>query len=209
MITLKGKPVEKPGSDRLVVFQETELFNWLNLWDNTIFGPLAQGKDLEDAIKSTKWWIDRVGLGGFEEKFPLQLSGGMQRRAELIRSLINQPEVMLMDEPFRGLDALTREFMQEYTVELFEELRIPIFFITTEIEEAIFLSDTIIFFSRCPGKVAKIMKVDLPRPRKLEMANTEEFYEYKREAINILYSKDMVEGGGWDIVQKLGREVTE
>jgi len=207
-IKLYGKPVTKPGQDRLVVFQETELFNWLNLWDNIIFGPIVQGKKLEKAIKDAKWWIDRVGLGGFEDKYPLQLSGGMQRRAELVRSLINQPKVMLMDEPFRGLDALTRGFMQEYTVQLFEELRIPIFFITTEIEEAIFMSDTIVFFSRCPGTVIKIMPIDLPRPRKLEMTASKEFFKYKKEAIDILYSKEMVEEGGWDIVKKLGKEVT-
>ncbi|MBA7566960.1 Bicarbonate transport ATP-binding protein CmpD [subsurface metagenome] len=206
-ITINGEPIMRPGSDRLVVFQETELFYCMNLWDNTMFGPLAQNKDLEDSIKDTKWWIDRVGLEGFEDKFSLQLSGGMQRRAELIRGLINRPKVMLMDEPFRGLDALTKQFMQEYTNDLFEELHIPIFFITTEIEEAIFLSDTIIFFTPGPGKVAKIMNIDLPRPRKLEMIITAQFFEYKREAINILYSKEMMEEGGWEIVRKLGKEV--
>jgi len=207
-ILLNNEPVRKPGSDRLVVFQETQLFNWMNLWDNTIFGPLCQKRPLEESIRDTKWWIDRVGLGGFEDKYPLQLSGGMQRRAELIRSLVNRPEIMLMDEPFRGLDALTRQFMQEYTTDLFEELRIPILFITTEIEEAIFLSDVIVFFTRAPGKVARIMNIDLPRPRKLEMTATEKFFEYKAEAIELLYSKDMVEEGGWEIIKKLGKEVT-
>jgi NitT/TauT family transport system ATP-binding protein len=207
-IYLNGNPIRKPGSDRLVVFQETELFNWMNLWDNTSFGLVVQNKPLNDVVSISKTWIDRVGLGGFEEKYPLQLSGGMQRRAELLRSLVNQPEIMLMDEPFRGLDALSRQFMQEYTTELFEEVKIPILFITTEIEEAIFLSDEIVFLSQRPARLVKKVRIDLPRPRKLEMVASEEFFKYKSEAIDLLYSKEMVEEGGWEIIKKLGREVT-
>lgn len=207
-IYLNGKRITKPDSDRLVVFQETELFNWMNLWDNTSFGLVVQKKPIDDVVNISKTWIDRVGLGGFEDKYPLQLSGGMQRRAELLRSLVNQPQIMLMDEPFRGLDALSRQFMQEYTTELFEEVKIPILFITTEIEEAIFLSDEIIFLSQRPARLVKKVQIDLPRPRKLSMIAGEEFFKYKSEAIQLLYSKEMVEEGGWDIIQKLGKEVT-
>ncbi|MBA7534433.1 Vitamin B12 import ATP-binding protein BtuD [subsurface metagenome] len=171
-VLFNGEKVKGPGDNRLVIFQETALFNWLNLWENILWGPLSRTrnlKNLDEPIKKTQWWIERVGLKGFEEKYPLQLSGGMQRRAELIRGLVNEPLLLLMDEPFRGLDAMTRQLMQEYVNGLFEEIKhTTIFFITTDIQEAIFMSDKIYFMSVTPGRIVKEMVIDLPRPRKLE-----------------------------------------
>lgn len=208
-VVFNGKPVRGPGDDRLVVFQETALFEWLNLWENTLWGPLsrasrAKGKSLDDAVRRTARWIGRVGLKGFEEKYPLQLSGGMQRRAELIRGLVNEPSLLLMDEPFRGLDAMTRQLMQEYVTKLFEEVeRITFFFITTDVQEAIFMSDLIYFMSPAPATITKEMVVDLPRPRKLDVITTHEFFHYKKQAIDAVYSEENVEKGGWGIVKKL------
>jgi NitT/TauT family transport system ATP-binding protein len=205
-ILFRGEPVRGPDADRLVVFQETALFGWLNLWENIIWGPLSRtkGKIPDAALDRTERWIERVGLKGFEEKFPLQLSGGMQRRAELIRGLVNEPALLLMDEPFRGLDAMTRELMQEYVTELFEELEhITFFFITSDIQEAIFMSDMVYFMSCGPGTITKKMTIALPRPRKLDIISTQQFFNYKREAINAVYSGENVEKGEWEIVKRL------
>jgi ABC-type nitrate/sulfonate/bicarbonate transport system ATPase subunit len=120
-IHLDGRPVNRPGEDRLVVFQETALFPWMSVLDNVAFGPLSRNtgpraKVIERALAL----LDKVGLNGFARRYPGQLSGGMQRRVELARAIINEPRVMLMDEPFRGLDAMTRELMQEHYLALFE-----------------------------------------------------------------------------------------
>lgn len=210
-ILFRGEPVRGPDADRLIVFQETALFQWLNLWENTIWGPLSRtkGKMPDEVLDKTARWIERVGLKGFENKFPLQLSGGMQRRAELIRGLVNEPSLLLLDEPFRGLDAMTRELMQEYVTELFEEMeRISFLFITSDIQEAIFMSDMVYFMSPSPATITKKMAVDLPRPRKLEITTTPEFFHYKGEAIDAVYCEENVEKGCGEIVREL-REALE
>lgn len=180
---IDGEAVIGPGKDRLVVFQETALFPWKTLWENTIYGPMVQGKDLTDIADKAEYLINLVGLTGFEDKYPNQLSGGMQRRAELIRALINEPKVLLMDEPFRGLDAMTREIMQEYIIKVFETTGVSIFFITAELEEAIFLGDKAYFLTARPGKIKKEMDIDLPRPRKFEHLTSQKFLDLQREAI--------------------------
>ena len=182
--TIDGVPVHGPGADRLVVFQETALLPWMTLWENTLYGPKVQGKDLMGEVADrAEELINMVGLTGFEEKYPSQLSGGMQRRAELIRALINQPKVLLMDEPFRGLDAMTRGIMQEYIIKLFEQTGTTILFVTAELEEAIFLGDVAYFLTAAPATVKKRLVIDLPRPRKFEHLTTPAFVELQREAI--------------------------
>ncbi len=181
---IDGVPVSGPGADRLVVFQETALLPWMTLWENTLYGPKVQGKDLMGEVADrAEELINMVGLTGFEEKYPSQLSGGMQRRAELIRALINQPKVLLMDEPFRGLDAMTRSIMQEYIIKLFEHSGTTILFVTAELEEAIFVGDVAYFLTVAPASVKKRMVINLPRPRKFEHLSTSNFVELQREAI--------------------------
>jgi NitT/TauT family transport system ATP-binding protein len=180
---IDGKSVEGPGGDRLVVFQETALLPWKTLWENTIYGPMVQGKDLMEIADKAEYLIDLVGLNGFEDKYPDQLSGGMQRRAELIRCLINEPKVLLMDEPFRGLDAMTRQIMQEYIIKLFESTGVTILFITAELEEAIFLGDVAYFLTVRPAQVKKEIIINLPRPREFHHLTSREFLELQREAI--------------------------
>lgn len=177
-----GIPVSGPGPDRLVVFQETALFDWMTLWDNTLFGPKMQGKKGKEVQEKARELISISGLDGFEMKFPGQLSGGMQRRAELIRALVNEPEILLMDEPFRGLDAMTRAMMQEYFLKVFETAQTTMLLITSELEEAVFMGDSVYLLSAMPTRVKKVLPVDLPRPRTLEQQTSIEFAELQDKA---------------------------
>ncbi len=174
-IAVDGTPVEGPGWDRLVVFQESALFPWKTTMANVVFGPINRGIPKPDAMRQATELLAKFGLAGFEHKYPSQLSGGMQRRAELARAMINSPRIMLLDEPFRGLDALTRELMQEYLLRVFEENRITTLFVTTEIEEAIYLADRIVVLSGCPATAKETVEVNLRRPRDIKMLSTKEF----------------------------------
>ena len=202
-ILLDGKAVSGPSKDRMVVFQETALIPWQTAYENVAFGPRLRG-DLSGAAlrERAEELLIKVGLGEFLHKYPLQLSGGMQRRAELARALINDPKVMIMDEPFRGLDAMSRGLMQEFFLRLFEENRRTNLFVTSEIDEAIFLADSIIILSNQPAHVRKIVAIDLPRPRDYKMLSSPEAFDYKREAMEILHEEAMRSfkaGSGSDI----------
>ncbi|MCB1503953.1 MAG: ABC transporter ATP-binding protein [Hyphomicrobiaceae bacterium] len=192
VILLDGNPVKGPGKDRMVVFQETALIPWQTTYQNVVFGPKLRGdlkgKALEDEAKRL---LVKVGLGEFMHKYPLQLSGGMQRRAELARALINDPRVMIMDEPFRGLDAMSRGLMQEFFLRLFEENRRTNLFVTSEIDEAIFLADRLVILSNRPASVRKVIEIDLPRPRHYTMLNSPEAFAYKRDAMELLHEEAM------------------
>ena len=146
------------------------------------------GKDLEN---TTMKLLEMVGLEDFRSKYPSQLSGGMQRRAELVRAMINQPKVMMMDEPFRGLDAMTRALMQEYYVRLFEEHRGTNLFVTSELEEGIFLADRLVVLTNQPCQVKKVMDVNLPRPRTFDMMAMPEYVDIKREVLELLHDEAM------------------
>ena len=189
-ILLDGRPVTGPSKDRLVVFQETALMPWLTTYQNVTFGPKLRGDipraQLKEAADSI---IETVGLKEFRDKYPLQLSGGMQRRAELARALINQPLVMIMDEPFRGLDAMTRQLMQEFYMRLCEREARTNVFVTSELEEAIILADSLVVLSNRPATVREIVQIDLPRPRNLDMLSSSQAYEYKRHAMEMLHEE--------------------
>jgi NitT/TauT family transport system ATP-binding protein len=191
-ITLDGVPVKGPGKDRLVVFQETALFPWMTTLQNVMYGPLVRReKNSKELEREAMELLRKVGLSEFRDKYPTQLSGGMQRRAELVRALINRPKIMMMDEPFRGLDAMTRELMQEYYVRLFEESQLTNLFITSEIEEAIFLADRLIILSNRPAKVRTVMEIDLPRPRGFKILTSRGYLRYKQEALEVLHEEAM------------------
>ena len=191
-ITINGRPITGPGHDRMVVFQETALIPWQTTYQNIVFGPKLRGDRKSSEIEAeANELLVKVGLAEFKEKFPIQLSGGMQRRAELARAMINHPLVMIMDEPFRGLDAMSRELMQEFFVRLFEEYRRTNLFVTSEIEEAIFLADRLVVLSNRPTTVRQIIDIKLPRPRELHMLSGSEAYEYKREAMELLHEEAM------------------
>ncbi len=189
-ITIDGQPIAGPSSDRLVVFQETALFPWMTTWQNIVYGPRVQrSRDKADIEEEALRLLDRVGLREFRDKYPSQLSGGMQRRAELARAMINEPRLMLLDEPFRGLDAMTRELMQEYFLRLYEEKRQTVLFVTSEIDEAIFLADKLVLMSNKPGHIIKSFDIDLPRPRDPHVLTSQEYLRYKEEALEILHDE--------------------
>jgi len=191
-IALNGKPITGPGRDRLVVFQESALFPWMSTYDNIMYGPRARGEDTQQARDMAKFLLEKVGLTAFRDKYPPQLSGGMQRRAELARAMINNPDVMILDEPFRGLDAMSKELMWEYYAGLFEESRRTNFFVTTDIDEAIYLADRLLIMTNTPARVRATLEIDIPRPRKIaDLFNNERANEVKMEALSLLHEEAM------------------
>ena len=191
-IQIDGKPINGPGQDRLVVFQESALFPWMTTYDNIMYGPRARGEDTQAARDQAEFLLEKVGLRAFRKKYPPQLSGGMQRRAELARAMINNPDVMILDEPFRGLDAMSKELMWEYYAALFEESRRTNFFVTTDIDEALFLADRLIIMTNIPTKVRATLEVNLPRPRRLaNIFDNEHANEVKMQALSLLHEEAM------------------
>ncbi len=188
-VYLDGEPVQEPGCDRLVVFQESALFPWMTVHANVTFGCQVQGMPETEIKEKAKIILKKVGLFDFRDKYPAQLSGGMQRRAELARALINDPKIMLMDEPFRGLDAMTRQLMQEFYVRLYEEEGHTNLFVTHEIDEAIFLADRLAIMTFQPGKIKAEIEVDLPRPRSFKVMATPEFMKIRAQALDMLYEE--------------------
>ena len=187
-----GKPVTGPGLDRLVVFQESALFPWMSTYDNIMFGPRARGEDTPEMRAFAEMLLQKVGLGAFRKKYPSQLSGGMQRRAELARSMINKPDIMILDEPFRGLDAMTKKLMQEYYANLYEEFRRTTFFVTTDIAEAIYLADRILIMTNIPTQVREVIEVNLPRPRHIEdITENDAANAIKMKALGLLHEEAM------------------
>ena len=191
-ITINGQPVTGPGRDRLVLFQESALFPWMNTWDNVMYGPRARGEATRQTREMAEFLLNKVGLAQFRKKYPTQLSGGMQRRAELARAMINNPAVMILDEPFRGLDAMTKVLMWEYYAALFEETRRTNFFVTTDIDEALFLADRLLIMSNIPTQLRAVLEIDLPRPRtQLELVENDRANEIKMKALSILHEEAM------------------
>ncbi len=190
-ILLNGHPVKGPSHERMVVFQESALMPWLTVYNNIIFGPKLrlERSSATDIHADAQALLEKVGLSAFAQQYPGQLSGGMQRRAELARALINHPQLMLMDEPFRGLDALSHELMQDFFLNLFEETRNTCLFVTSEVDEAILLADQVAILSNRPAHVRKVLSINLPRPRNRDILLSAKACAYKREALELLYEE--------------------
>lgn len=164
-VLVNDKKVEKPGPDRGVVFQRTALFPWLTVMGNVEYGPKCAGMSKKERREKAQYYIDLVGLTGFENAYPSKLSGGMQQRVGIARAYCNEPAVMFLDEPFGHLDAQTRYLMQEELMRIWEQEKRTIVFVTNNIEEAIFLADRIVLMTNCPSTIKTEYKIDLPRPR--------------------------------------------
>lgn len=164
-IILDGTRITIPDSKRGMVFQEYSLFPWRNVTENIIFGPEMKGVARKKAIQDAEKYLELVGLTQFKDSFPYELSGGMRQRVAIARALANEPEVLLMDEPFGALDAQTRNSLQHQLLEIWNKKHITILFVTHSVDEAVFLADRIVVMTARPGKIKEIIKVDLPRPR--------------------------------------------
>lgn len=164
-ITLNGEEISGPGSDRGMVFQEFGLFPWRTVKRNIEFGLDIQKKGEQEKEEISKRYIELVGLTGFENSHPNQLSGGMKQRVGIARALASNPAILLMDEPFGALDAQTRNQMQKELLRIWQETKKTIIFVTHSVDEAVFLADRVVVLTSRPGKVKTIHKIGLPRPR--------------------------------------------
>ena len=171
-----NKPLADQGADRMVVFQNGALFPWKSLLDNIAYGPIVQGiMDKKEANDKATEMLAEAGLGDVAQKYPGEVSSGMARRAEIVRALINDPKVLLLDEPYRAMDALTKSIMHESLLEVYDRTKVTIFFITHDLEEAIFLGDRVVVMTTRPAKTKKIVEVPIERPRDYKLLSSENF----------------------------------
>jgi NitT/TauT family transport system ATP-binding protein len=182
-LTVAGAAVDKPGPDRGVVFQDAALFPWLTVWENVIFGPKTQGQPASAYAAKANEMLRIVGLSDFKNHLPVQLSGGMRQRVGIARILTMGSQVLLMDEPFGALDAQTRLSMQELLLTVWHQLKPTIVFVTHDIDEALFLADTVYVMSARPGRIQARITVPLSRPRTIEDTTSETFNAMKREIL--------------------------
>jgi len=185
-VLVNNREVDGPGSDRGVVFQEDALFPWLTVRENIGYGLVRAGRSREEIREKASRFIRLVGLEGFSEFYPDQLSGGMKQRVALARVLVNEPDALLMDEPFAALDALTRASMQNLLLEVWGTMPQTILFITHDVDEALILSERIYVMTAGPGCILEEVSVELPRPRTMEVMATPDFLAVKRKLVNLL-----------------------
>ena len=176
-VLISGRPVDGPGQDRGMVFQQSSLFPWLSAVENIEFGPKNAGVDKETRRAQALELIELVHLQGFENKYPRELSGGMQQRVAIARAMAIDPDIMLMDEPFGALDQLTREDMQRELLRIWETRKKTVLFVTHSISEAIYLSDRVLVFAPHPGCIKQEFTIDIPRPRKKSSTEYMTYYE--------------------------------
>jgi len=184
-LLVDGKAIEGPSPERGMVFQGYTLFPWKTVKENVMFGPLMKGASNASAEASAREWIDIIGLKKYENQYPHQLSGGMKQRVAIARALVNEPKILLMDEPFGALDPHTRQKMQKHLMDLWQNIDITIIFVTHDMDEAILLADRIVALKASPGEIKEIIEVDLPRPRNSELMLTPEFKRL-RERVDFL-----------------------
>jgi NitT/TauT family transport system ATP-binding protein len=176
-LRLDGEPLPAtPGADRVVVFQNGALFPWLTVLDNVTYGPVVQRRmSRPDARALARERLAQAGLAGMEDRYPAGLSTGVQRRVEIVRALVNEPRVLLLDEPFRGLDSITRSIMQQALLELYDRSGTTVLFITHDIEEAAFLGSRVSVMSTRPGRIKETIDIDIPRPRDASLLTSPPF----------------------------------
>jgi NitT/TauT family transport system ATP-binding protein len=185
-VRIEGRIVSRPGSDRGFVFQSDALMPWRTVMQNVLFGLEVRGRPLSQTRPIGDKLLKLVGLTGFENHYPNELSGGMRQRVNLARALAIDPEVLLMDEPFAALDAQTREIMQRELLKIWASERKTVLFITHQIDEAIYLADRVLVFSHRPGRIAADIRIPFPRPRALSIKRSPEFLKYVDEVWKLI-----------------------
>lgn len=190
---LDGKPITGPGRDRGMVFQGYTLFPWRTVKQNVMFGLEMNNTSTNEAAREADQWLDLVGLDKFANAYPHELSGGMKQRVAIARALVNQPRILLMDEPFGALDAQTRSKMQGHLLEIWRNIDITIVFITHDLDEAIFLADRILVLKAHPGEVQELIEVPVPRPRSVTQYNSPEFLATKARLEALIHPQEQAE----------------
>ncbi|MCI7238642.1 MAG: ABC transporter ATP-binding protein [Peptoniphilaceae bacterium] len=188
-IYLDGKPIEGTGVERGVVFQQYALFPWRTVLKNVMFGLEIKNVPKDEAEQIARKYIKSVGLEGFEDSYPKELSGGMKQRVAIARAYAVNPEVLLMDEPFGALDAQTRVQLQQELLNTWENEKKTCFFITHDVEEAVILAQRVVIMSARPGRIKRIVDIDIPYPRTQEIKSSPRFVELKNEIWDEVYQE--------------------
>lgn len=190
-VLVDGKPTTQPGADRGMVFQSYSLYPWLSVRRNIEFGLEMKKTSKAERQQRSSELIHLMKLDGFADAYPKALSGGMKQRAAIARALANDPQVLLMDEPFGALDAQTRQIMQEMLTDIWQRYRKTVLFVTHDIEEAIFLGDVIYIMTNRPGRIRTTLRVDLPRPRSFAMVSSPEFAALRNQVVGIIHEESL------------------
>jgi NitT/TauT family transport system ATP-binding protein len=196
-VLLDGEPLAtpdrslRPGPDRVVVFQNGALFPWKTVLQNVVYGLLVQNRmpEAQANAMGMELLAKTGGLDRIADSFPTQLSSGMQRRVEILRALINNPKILLLDEPFRAMDTVSKTTMHRHLLEIYDQYHKTVFFITHDLDEAIFLADTVVVMTTRPGTIKLRLDVDLPRPRTRETITSHRFLELKQQAVNAVHEE--------------------
>ena len=178
--------VEKPGPDRGMVFQQYSLLPWKTVYENVAFGPKMAGYSRANSGSTANTFLELVGLKKFGNRYPAELSGGMQQRVGIARALANYPSVLLMDEPFGALDAQTRLMMQESLLDIWRKFGTTVVFVTHDVDEAVFLADRVLIMSAAPGRIIEDVKINLPRPRSTDMASDPEYVRARQFCLDTI-----------------------
>jgi NitT/TauT family transport system ATP-binding protein len=191
-VFVESRAVDKPRTDIGIVFQGPVLLEWRTALGNVMLQAEAKRLDRAKAEKRARELLASVGLAGFEDKYPHELSGGMRQRVSICRALIHNPPQLMMDEPFGALDALTRDQLVLDLQKLWNETRMTVLFITHSVAEAVFLSDRVVVMTPRPGKIDRVIDIDLPRPRTLAMRETQRFADYNREILDLFLARGVL-----------------
>jgi NitT/TauT family transport system ATP-binding protein len=186
-LLLEGRLVHGPDPAHAIVFQEFLLFPWRTVWQNVEFGPEVRGFPKQKRKALVEKYVKLVGLEGFEKKYPHELSGGMKQKAAIARALSNEPKILLMDEPFASLDALTRETLQQELLRIWQQTEATVLFVTHSISEAVYLADRVVVLSQRPGRIRGVVKIDLSRPRESHVLTSSEFISYERKIRDLVW----------------------
>ncbi len=185
-VIVDGTEVTKPGPDRGMVFQQYSLLPWKTVYENVAFGPKMARQTRIESGSVANTFLELVGLKKFGNRYPAELSGGMQQRVGIARALANYPSVLLMDEPFGALDAQTRLMMQESLLDIWRKFETTVVFVTHDVDEAVFLADRVLIMSAAPGKIIEDVTINLPRPRSTDMASTDEYVKSRQFCLDII-----------------------